>query len=202
MKGKNTMNTKILLCLWIFSAAALLHAYKQPKYENLRWTDENTKTQIRGPKNSACGVRTSPKRNDLLVANFEGNTIEIDTREFYKLPDQKKEVIIGLYGIMPDDGVRLKEGESHGKQWNCFRLKIKGTPGSKIAMIFIGKRDKKYNRGSYREEKHFTLDGTEQTLEFKKEFPADLKSFALRLDLKTAGVFRFSAPEFFIEDCK
>ena len=45
----------------------------------------------------------------------------------------------------------------------------------------------------------FTLDGTEQTLVHKLELPADLESFGLRLDLKTPGVFRFEAPDFYIE---
>ena len=191
-----------LLWLGMLTAATSLYAYKQPDYQNLRWTDPVKKHQIRGPKSYACGVRTIPKRNDLLEAKFEDRTIELDTRKFYELPDMQKEVIIGFYGIMPDDGVRLKEGESHGKQWNCFRLKIKGTPGSKVALVFDGKRDEKYNSGHYRVDKFFTLDGTEQTIEFKKEFPADLQWFAIRLDLKTAGVFRFSAPEFLIEERK
>ena len=87
-----------------------------------------------------------------------------------------------------------------GRWWNCYQLRIKGPAGGQVALIFEGRRDKKFNNGHFRVDKIFTLDGTEQTLVHKLELPADLKGFGLRLDLKTPGVFRFEAPDFYIEN--
>ena len=184
----------VVVCL----STGLLEAYEKPNYQGLDWMDAE-KRVIKGPKSYAAYVGTIPKRNDLLKASFDGSSITMDTRDFYALPDQKKEVMITLFGIGKEDGVRLKPGETKGEVWNCYQLRIKGPAGGQVALIFEGRRDKKFNNGHFRVDKIFTLDGTEQTLVHKLELPADLESFGLRLDLKTPGVFRFEAPDFYTE---
>lgn len=188
---------------WILSAllgisAVWLGGYEKLDYQGLNWQDSK-KQVIKGPKVYAAYVGTIPKRNDLLKASFDGKSITMDTRDFYALPDLKKEVILYLYGIKKGDGVLLKPGEIRGSVWNCYKIRIKGPAGGQVALIFEGRRDKKFNNGHFRVDKVFILDGTEQTLTHKLELPADLESFGLRLDLKTPGVFRFEAPDFYIE---
>ena len=193
MNGKSLIRG-IILC----SLPLLLEAYSKPDYTGLGWQD-SSKRVIKGPKSYAAQVRTIPKRNDLLKASFDGKTITMDTREFYALPDLKKEVILYLPGIRANDGVRLKPGEIKGNVWNCYTIRIKGPAGGRIALVFEGRRDKKHNNGHFRTDRFFILDGTEQTLTHKLELPADVVSFGLRLDLRSPGVFRFEAPDFHIE---
>ena len=193
------MKSRIFLCGVALGLAALsAGAYGKPDYRGLDWKDAE-KRVIKGPKSYAAFVSTIPKRNDLLKASFDDSSITMDTRDFYALPDQKKEVMLYLPGIRKEDGVRLKPGEVKGEVWNCYRIRIKGPAGGQVALIFEGRRAKKFNNGHFRVDKVFILDGTEQTLVHKLELPADLESFGLRLDLKTPGVFRFEAPDFYTE---
>ena len=154
--------TWILFVVFCLSAGRL-EAYDKPNYQGLNWK-EAEKRVIKGPKSYAAFVSTIPKRNDLLKASFDGSSITMDTRDFYALPDQKKEVMLYLPGIRKEDGVRLKPGEVKGKVWNCYRIRIKGPAGGQVALIFEGRRDKKFNNGHFRVDKVFILDGTEQTL--------------------------------------
>ena len=193
------MKCRAVFCGVALGLAALSSgAYEKPDYQGLDWK-EAEKRVIKGPKSYAAFVSTIPKRNDLLNASFDGSSITMDTRDFYALPDQKKEVMLYLPGIRKEDGVRLKPGEVKGREWNCFQIQVKGPAGGQVALIFEGRRDKKFNNGHFRVDKVFILDGTEQTLVHKLELPADLESFGLRLDLKTPGVFRFEAPDFYTE---
>ncbi len=188
---------------WILSAligisAVWLGGYEKPDYQGLNWKDSK-KQVIKGPKMYVASVGTIPKRNDLLKVSFDGKSITMDTRDFYALPDLKKEVILYLYGIKKGDGVLLKPGEIRGSVWNCYKIRIQGPAGGQVALVFEGRRNKKFNNGHFRVDKIFILDGSEQTLTHKLELPADLESFGLRLDLKTPGVFRFEAPDFYLE---
>ena len=193
------MKCRAVFCGVALGLAALSSgAYEKPDYQGLDWK-EAEKRVIKGAKSYAAFVSTIPKRNDLLKASFDGSSITMDTRDFYALPDQKKEVMLYLPGIRKEDGVRLKPGEVKGREWNCFQIQVKGPTGGQVALIFEGRRDKKFNNGHFRVDKVFILDGTEQTLVHKLELPADLESFGLRLDLKTPGVFRFEAPDFYTE---
>ena len=81
---------------WILSAllgfsAVWLGGYEKLDYQGLNWQDSK-KQVIKGPKVYAAFVGTIPKRNDLLKASFDGKSITMDTRDFYALPDLKKEV--------------------------------------------------------------------------------------------------------------
>ena len=165
----------------------------------LHWQNENRKSIRNAKESPVCFVGTIPSRNDLLKASFEEGSITIDTRDFYALPDLKKEVILHIPGIQKNDGVRIPADPSAERTWNCYQIKIQGTPGSKIALVFEGRRDKKFNNGHFRVDKEFILDGTEQTIVHKLELPQDVTGFGIRLDLKSAGVFRFQAPDFYTE---
>ena len=105
--------TWILFVVFCLSAGRL-EAYDKPNYQGLNWK-EAEKRVIKGPKSYAAFVLTIPKRNDLLKASFDGSSITMDTRDFYALPDQKKEVMLYLPGIRKEDGVRLKPGETKGE---------------------------------------------------------------------------------------
>ena len=176
-----------------------LSAFFKTDYNALHWQDENRKSIRNAKESPVCFLGTIPSRNDLLKASFEEGSITIDTRDFYALPDLKKEVILYIPGIQKDDGVRIPADPSAERTWNCYQIKIQGTAGSKIALVFEGRRDKKFNNGHFRVDKEFILDGTEQTIIHKLELPQDVTGFGLRLDLKSAGVFRFQAPDFYTE---
>ena len=107
--------TWILFVVFCLSAGRL-EAYDKPNYQGLNWK-EAEKRVIKGPKSYAAFVSTIPKRNDLLKASFDGSSITMDTRDFYALPDQKKEVMLYLPVIRKEDGVRLKPGETKGEVW-------------------------------------------------------------------------------------
>lgn len=192
--NRKTLIRGSLLCLLPF----LLEAYNKPDYSGLDWKDSSKKV-IKSSKNYAAIISTIPKRNDLLKASFDNKSITIDTQDFYELPNLKKEVILRLIGIQKHDGIRLAPGEIKGKIWNCCTIRIKGPAGGRVALVFEGRRNKKYNNGHFRVDKDFILDGTEQILTHKLELPADVISFGLRLDLKTPGIFRFEAPDFYTE---
>ena len=174
-------------------------AFFKTDYNALHWQNENRKSIRNAKESPVCFVGTIPSRNDLLKASFEEGSITIDTRDFYALPDLKKEVILHIPGIQKDDGVRIPADPSAERTWNCYQIKIQGTPGAKIALVFEGRRDKKFNNGHFRVDKEFILDGTEQTIVHKLELPQDVTGFGIRLDLKSAGVFRFQAPDFYTE---
>ncbi len=127
-----------------------LSAFFKTDYNALHWQNENRKSIRNAKESPVCFVGTIPSRNDLLKASFEEGSITIDTRDFYALPDLKKEVILHIPVIQKNDGVRIPADPSAERTWNCYQIKIQGTPGAKIALVFEGRRDKKFNNGHFR----------------------------------------------------
>jgi len=192
--AKCTKHKRILFSSFLLIVVTVLCGFDSAEYKDLHWQDPQKPRIILAGKKYVGDIRTIPNKTELLKVSFSDGAITVDTEQFYKLDIPKKEVIVNFYGIRSDkDGVRLEKGKETGEEWNVYSMNIKGTPGSQVVMIFVGrKNDKK----SYRVEKKFTLDGTDQKLVFEKEFPNDLETFGLRMDLRSSGTFTFSSPNF------
>jgi len=187
--------TAFFICLCLFLLSTISYGFDKAEYTNLHWEDSNAPKIIHNGDKGIGDIQTIPDKTDLLNVDFTNGAITVNTDDYYNLDVIKKEVIINFYGIRSDrDGIRLEEGNASGNEWNVYSIKITGTPGAQVAMIFIGHR-KNTNKG-YRVEKTFFLDGTDQKLVFEKEFPSDLETFGLRMDLRSAGTFTFSSPDF------
>ena len=188
------MSVKHIIIVVTFLFAVITEAYQKPIYGNMQWKGDTPKIDFGNESQWFGRFGTIPEKNDLLDICFNKDSVTVDTTRFYALPDNKKEVIIRLYGINKDDGVKLKAGQVSGSEWNCFEIEVQGPPGGQVALIMEGSREN--GNKHFRIDKQFILDGTKQKLVFQAEFPSDLLSFGLRLDLKNAGKFTFWPPEF------
>jgi len=189
----------VISCFFILLISAQLFAFEKAEYNDLHWEDPQNPKIILDGKKFIGDIRTIPDKTNLLKVEFTKGAITVNTDELYKINVHKKEVIVNFYGIRSDrDGVRIEDGKAVGDNWNVFSINIKGTPGAQVAMIFVGHR--KNTKKGYRVEKKFFLDGTDQKLVFEKEFPSDLETFGLRMDLRSSGTFTFSSPDFKVKE--
>ncbi len=185
---------KKLLLAAAVSLCLCSHAYEmQFGNAKLEINENRTKNWIFSKVDNSFGGLGLPEEDANLVSiELKGDELLIDTRAFYEKYKTGKMLMVGWFGIRPDEFFCSPETEKNPKKINRMEVVCTGPAGAGLDLLVLS------NEGThFWKVKWNHLSGKEnEKLFFETPIPEGVKNIWLRLDLKSSGIYRFRSVRF------
>ncbi len=182
------MNIRLLLTLITVQLALLMSPYAtavSPDFSQAR-IERDAKNHNYWIKQDGCrgfvGIRVAPAEEfDNAKVTLESDTLVVDTRKMFDASPAGRGVCVYFHGLDLSNACKLPEGQIATERTNRISVELKSSEPSSASLLYEGNtQDGKH----YWRAKNVVLTGNWQTIYFDNVLPENIKSCAIRLDLK------------------